>query len=299
MRLDLSPSHGLILILILVSLFNLAGGIVAYLALPKIRAKLPLWELFAGYLMIILSLDMLIVHLVGWQITQLSPTPFVKGFLIGFGISFLAMTIFHRAAGHWGIVLFLLLAVHEVFEGMGIAEIFFETTVTTPILFALFPSLILAIHEFPEGLVLILPFFLNKKIKAGFGAVLINQIIFVVSGLLFYHYFLFQREFSLAEEALFTSIPAGGIFYLGLHDVLGILRQKHKLSFLYPNVAIVILVIITMTGTLASIYLSQHHLENQKKGVVTGFEIDPATGEKLPILSAPCQNQISLEDCLH
>lgn len=291
----MNPFTALLVILVLVSSFSLLGALVAYSAFPKIKANKKLWELFASYLMILLSVNLLVVHLIRRAVTELPLLLIFKGFFVGAGVTFLCMKFYslmkgtkdhtHRQRGSGvSILVFLLLAIHEVAEGASIAELLFEVSTTSiSIIGSLFPVAILALHEFPEGLLLVTPFFIEKKIRSGMYASFINQALFIASGIIMYRFVLMSFEPSIAQEAFITTLPAGGIFYLGLHELRNALEHKQDLKLFYSNIRLKILSLVTLFGVLGSLYVVYKNIKDEKAG--RGHEI-------------LCEQEINLEHCL-
>lgn len=291
----MSPFTALLVILILISLFSLLGALVAYLALPKIKANEKLWELFASYLMILLSADLLGVQLIERIATELDISYLAQGFTVGVAITFFLMYFYsvlkkddshdhkHLGAGI-SMLMFLILAVHEVTEGAAVAELLHEVSVTSITLTApLFPILVLALHEFPEGLLLVTPFFLAKKIKSGIYAALINQFLFVASGIIVYRYVLNYFEPNIGQEAFISTLPAGGIFYLGIHELRNSLQHRGELKLFYTDAKLKLISIICLAGVIGSLYLVYNHALEEKAGRIFPYE---------------CEQGIDLGECL-
>ena len=293
------PFTALLVILILISLFNLIGALVAYHNLPKIKANERLWELFAAYLMILLSSDLLAVQLVRRMVTELDISYPVRGFIVGMAISFVLMFCYsliskfftnnkshaHKhLTGGMSIVVFLILAIHEFVEGASIAELMFEVSVTSISITApLFPVAVLALHELPEGLLLVTPFFIAKKIKFGIYATLINQLLFILSGVFVYRYILIYFAPSIAQEAVIRTLTAGGIFYLGFHELKNSFSHGGDLKLFYTDLRLRVLSLIALAGVLTSLYLVYDHTVEEKAGLIS--EID-------------CEQGIDLRDCI-
>lgn len=292
----MNPFTALLVMLILVSSFSLIGALIAYVALPGIQANKKLWELFASYLMFLLSLDLLAVHLIRRSITELPLWLIFKGFFVGAGSAYLCMKFYsilkgtkehghNHVSGGISILVFLLLAIHEVAEGTAIAELLFEVSTTSvSIIGSLFPVAILALHEFPEGILLVTPFFIEKKIKSAVFAAIINQVLFIASGIIVYRYVLMSFEPSIAEEAFMTTIPAGGIFYLGLHELRSALENRQDLKLFYSNTKLKIICLFTLFAVLGSLYFVYKNVRDEKAG--KGHEI-------------LCEQEINLENCLN
>ena len=198
---QLTPLEGFLIVLFIVSLLPIFGGFFAYFVLPKIKVpgKEKLFQLFAGYLMILLSIYLLAIQLLNLQVTNLPIMKILPGFLIGFMLTWVLMNasnLVNRKSysgssphAHFSLslILFLMLAIHEILEGLAIADIFSDFGPGKfSLLTSFFSVSLLALHEFPEGVLLVLPFFLVKKIFQGVMAVTVNQIIFISSGLIFY-----------------------------------------------------------------------------------------------------------------
>lgn len=290
----MNPFTALLVILVLVSSFSLFGALFAYIALPSIKANKKVWELFASYLMILLSVDLLVVHLIRRAVTELPLLLIFEGFLVGAVATFLCMKCYslikgtkghaHSSVGKSiGILVFLLLAIHELAEGAAIAELLFEvSTMSISIYASLFSVAILALHEFPEGLLLVTPFLIEKKFKAGIYASFINQSLFIASGVFVYRFVLISFEPSIAQEAFIATLPAGGIFYLGLHELHNALEQSRDLKLFYSNYKLKIICLFTSLVVLGSLYFVYKNVQDEKAG--KGHEI-------------LCEQEISLEHC--
>jgi len=276
----------------LITAFNLIGGFIAYFYLSKIKANQKAWEFFSGYLMIILALDLLIVHLINIKLMEFNLIYVASGFATGFLTLFVLMTLFHLISkksevdnihNHktFSILIFLLLGVHEVSEGFGISEIFFEGSRYIPLKLTLAPVTVLGLHEFPEGILLVLPFFLSKRIRTGFFALLTNQFIFIISALLLYFYFLQFYEPSIGEEAFLGTLPAGGIFFLGLHDLITAFKNPQKVEGFTKSVLVAASFSIFLIVS-ASLILTNARVEKIKQGE-TDYE---------------CSREFSIENCL-
>lgn len=215
----------LVIALVIISLFQIGGAVAAYVLLPNLKGRERTFSLFSGYLMIVLSVSLMAVHIMEEPLTRVHFSGLFSGFALGAGVAFAIMWLHHRIShrhSHWTIalVILLMLTVHEIAEAMSVSELFFEAPQNTPLQFALVPLVILALHEFPEGTLLVLPFFISRRIKTGLLAVVFNQIIFIAAGILFYLFFFIRVEPSLAQEVFLETIPAGGIFYLGMDELL-------------------------------------------------------------------------------
>lgn len=299
--------QALVLTLIVVSTFSLLGAFVAYIALPKIKAREHLWQLFAGYLMILLAIDLLSVHLIHRKITEMSLPLIFNGFGVGFLVAFISIKIysyFNKPRDHnhghtnksISILLFLILAIHEVSEGASVAGIFFEITNTISISATLLPVLVLALHEFPEGLLLVVPFFMEKKVKAGLAASFINQSLFIVAGIFVFVNF---SEMSIAQEAFLSTLPAGGIFFLGVHELQNAFKHRFKFTFSYTQIGLAVLSLISLIGVLGSLYFINEAVTHSIEGVVSGTEYNPFLGKEVPIIYGdPCEHEIDIGRCL-
>ena len=291
----MSPFATLLVVLIIVSTFSFLGVFVAYVALPKVKANEKLWELFASYLMILLAADLAAVQLIRRIVTELDISYFIKGFLMGMSIVFVCMYVYSfikgkkRAHSHRGtgisIFTFLILAIHEVTEGASVAELLYEVSVTSISITApLFPIIVLALHEFPEGLLLVTPFFIEKKIKSGIYASLINQALFIFSGVIIYRYVLIFFEPNIGQEAFISMLPVGGIFFLGLHELKNSLEHRDDLKLFYTDAKLKLISLTTFLVILGSLYLVYNHTRKEKAGEVS--EID-------------CEQGIDLGECLN
>lgn len=305
----MSPFQGLGLTLLLVSSVSLVGAVVAYFALPKIKANEKMWELFAGYLMVLLAGGLVAAHLIKRTITELPLEYTFYGLGAGFLVALMAMKLYHvvafqkehehHSSKNLSIILFIVLALHEMSEGMAVGEIFFEITTTISITATLVPILILTLHEFPEGLLLVTPFFLEKKIRTGLYAALINQGLFIASGLVAYKLFLSVIEPSVVQEAFISMFPPGAILYLGVHEWQKALEHKGDLKAVFTNSKMMLVCLAALLGVLGSLYLVREAVHHSTEGVISGYEIDPVTGESVPIIyGEPCEHEVNLGHCL-
>ena len=244
--------------------------------------------------MILLASDLLAVQLIRRISTELDISYLFKGFFTGMAIVFFCMLLYSLIKGkkqthtHIGtglsLFMFLILAVHEVTEAASVAELLHEVSVTSLTLTApLFPILVLALHEFPEGLLLVTPFFIEKKIKSGIYASLINQFLFILSGIIIYRFVLNYFEPNIGQEAFISTLPAGGIFYLGLHELKNSLEHKNQLKLFYTDSKLKLISLISLIAVLGSLYFVYNHTLEEKAGEVS--EID-------------CEQGIDLGDCL-
>ncbi|MBI3443637.1 hypothetical protein HY008_03120 [Candidatus Woesebacteria bacterium] len=303
------PASSLLIILILISSFSLLGALIAYIFLPKVKANEKLWEIFAFYLMILLSFDLLATQLVKNIIIQTNLYYLFKGFLVGFMIIFLLMQLYsfitrntksadqkHNHIKGVSTFVFLILAIHEVAESASVAELLHEVSVTSiSISTSLFPFFILALHEFPEGMLLVTPFFLEKRIKSGIYASIANQILFIVSGLIIYHLVLRNFEPSVAQDEFLHTLPAGGIFYLGIHELRNSITHRGGLKFFYTDIRFKLVSLLALVGVLGSLFLLYDNVYREKTG--KGFVVDPVSGEHIDY-NTLCERGVDLRYCL-
>ena len=189
----------------------------------------------------------------------------------------------HAAGGgiSLSVVIFLILAFHELAEGASVAELFSEVGVIS-FSVSLIPILILALHEFPEGLLLVTPFFLEKRVKAGLYAAFINQALFIGAGLIFFRFI--QFGLTTAADTFFHTLPAGGIFYLGLHEFNHAIEHRRDLKLFYSHSGLKIMTLASLLVVLGSLYYAYIGVKAEKERVFSRFTVDPATGNKIPVI---------------
>lgn len=307
----MSAWGALLFTLLLVSSFSLVGAVVAYLALPRVRANEKAWELFAGYLMVLLSLDLVAAQLIKRTISEVGLTYLVQGFAVGALVAWASMnavTALRQTKGHMaghsakglGVLIFLILAIHEISEGLSVAEIFFEISTRISVTASLMPVAILALHEFPEGLLLVTPFFLEGRVRTGLLASLVNQGLFLLSGAIGYRVLLTLVEPSIAQEAFISTLPAGGIAYMGLHELrMAFLHKKDGVVLFFTNYKLAALSLAALVGVAGSLYLVNHAVQESLKPVISGYEYNPFTGTEVPIIYGnPCEHEVDLGHCL-
>lgn len=301
---SLTAEQGLFLSVGAISFLALLGAIFGYVAFKRIKHHEVLFMSFSAFLMALLGIYLLLLSLIDATLYPGAWPYACAGFAFGACIAwigmYLSMALSHREDGsRFAIMLFFMLMIHEIVEGMAVADIFFEMSGQITFL-ATFISLgMLAFHEFPEGMALVLPFFLAGERKRGFATLFANIFVFAVSAVLFYFYFLDMREPHPKTEILLATIPAGGILLLGIYEA----RDAFKNWSVYAGGAPrILLVVLCLTLSAIASFGILHALEHAelKRGVrISGYELSPS-GELIPVIYGdPCQHRANFEDCFH
>lgn len=299
----------LFLAVAIISSISWFGATFGYFTFKRLNKNESVFTLFSAYLMILLAVFMFLLLVIKSKIVPGVYIAGGKGFIIGFIAIFAIMNLYHRLSKRrhdsqmhigLGLVLFFMLMIHEMLEGLAVADIFFEASGGgTGLVFASAATLfVLAIHEFPEGILLVLPFFLVGENKKGLFAVLINMVVFAGSAIFSYFIFLRYIELTPHQEAMFSGIPAGGIFFLGLHEAKNAL-QKGVRGASRASKTVLGGVSLLITGVVIFVLVHTNEIIESKKEVrISGYE-KSATGELIPIIYAdPCAHEINLHDCL-
>lgn len=305
-ELFVTPLLGLIITSILVGAFGLVGALISYFLITRISANEKAFSFFSSILMIVLALYTLGLHAVKISVTYISLFQLFTGFFIGLIVGFSAMAIHDWLAkgkhhtSHVGMILFVMLMVHEIAEGALTAEVFFEMGNTVPLFASIMSLGLLALHELPEGIMLSLPFFVSMRRNQGWFVIFTNLFVYIGSVLIFFVFFRISFDPGPYEEAVMTTIPAGGIFAIGVYEGIKILRAKLPASSNRAIISVWVVGIFVLASSIYSLYHTRSHaLERMHGEIPVTYELDPETGERVPTRSAdPCSRQINFTECL-
>ncbi len=291
----------------LIGATSLIGAIFGYFTFKRLKEHENVFSLFAAYLMLLLGTFLLVISVIKSKVAPGVHIDSGKGFLVGFAAVWLIMNLYHRLSKHdaagarygMGLILFFMLMLHEMIEGLAVAEIFFEMSGGGGLVFASLASLlVLTLHEFPEGMMLVMPFFFAGENKKGLFAVFINIAVFAGSAIFAYFVFLRHIELTPHQEALLAGIPAGGIFFLGLHEARnalqkGVRQTSRRLKAILGAVSGLV------TGVIIFVLIHTNEtIETKTEVRISGYE-KAANGEMIPIIYAdPCAHEFDFHDCL-
>jgi len=110
-----------------------------------------------------------------------------------------------------GFLVFIAMCLHELPEGIA----FGSSYILDPTL-GLAMALLISLHNLPEGSIVSMPFFIKKKFAAGFKAVLVTQLLYIIGGLAAYCLLLNVSEHL---QALSMSFAAGVMLYIVFEEV--------------------------------------------------------------------------------
>lgn len=295
----------------MLSIIPLFGAAFGYFTFRRLKENEGAFALFSSYLMILLGAFLLLVSVLKSKIAPGVELDGGKGFLVGLALVWLTMRLYHRLATHsdhypasngsfgFALTLFFMLMAHEMLEGISVAEMFFEMSGgSVPVFTSLTSLLVLALHEFPEGMMLVMPFFLAGENKKGLYAVAVNITTFAGSAIFAYFVLLRHIEPSPHQAAFLTGIPAGGIFFLGLHEAKNALRYGIRKASRTSKMALGT-VSALITGIIAFVLVhTSENIEAKTEVRISGYE-QAANGDMIPVIYAdPCAHDADLHDCL-
>ena len=192
-----------IALLLLAAVAQVFGGVISWFFVKKFCSNLRAIVLMEALMMVVVSL-LLIEE--GLRITSLV---FV-GVLIGIA----AFGVLNRIVPHKhgtrveriGFLVFIAMCFHELPEGIA----FGSSYLIDPNL-GLATAFLIGLHNLPEGSIVSIPFFIKKKFAAGFKAVLVTQLLYIIGGLAAYCLLLNVSEHL---QALSMSFAAGVMLYI-------------------------------------------------------------------------------------
>ena len=289
-QLTFSIFQGYIFSLFAVSALTVLGAIFAIFSASYLGIAMVLYSLF------IFSDIILNAVKINLSFFQIFPG-FLLGFFIALGLTYILNKIPNFSSiniikKHYlviGIVIFLFVTFRKLLEGFTIADVFSDFGPGRfPIHITLLSFFQLFIREFPFGFLLIAPFIQLGKPKSGLMAFISNQLIFLIFSILCFAFILNTFTLSLFEKLFLNAIPAGGLLFLGIWELIKS-RKREKFQLW------VILIVIF----LFSLYWTRQELFEEKEGTVTGYEINSSTGQKIPIMSGNHCEKIFELDCLN
>ena len=303
MNFVLTFKQGFYLTLFIVSLFPLAGAFANFGLMHFMRDKDRAVKVFTAFLMMALAIYLISVNILERSLTHVGYFYIFIPFVFGFIVIYFIMALHERFFGHshslsLGILLLAMAMIHEVVEGAGFAEVFSGVAGAVPFSASQFFIMVLALHEFPEGMLLALPFFLAGKKWLGILATIVNLVTFVISALIFFFFFVEGGPTGIAE-VFFHAAPAGGIFALAFFEIKIALEQKGSWGSARSKIVLASIFVLIIVGLGVALIGVKRQIGHHQLPRQSGTEVSPITGEEIPVYYAdPCEHELNLEDCL-
>jgi ZIP family zinc transporter len=204
------------IILILTALAQIFGGVVTWLALKRFYKHIRLLVVLEISIMFILSVFLCYEGL-------LITSYVIISLLVGiFGLYLLNITVPHThpdKTQRLGFLVFIAMALHEFPEGIAYGSAY----VINPVI-GLISAASIAVHNIPEGSIVVIPYLLKKRIKRGFVALIITQLLYIIGGLLV---FFLLGSMSQSAQAIAMTFAAGAMIYIVIEELQWLKEKKN------------------------------------------------------------------------
>ena len=199
-----------IIILIVIALFQILGGVFAWVLLKGFN-KYQKTALFVEILLMLLVVIELTRQ--GIETTTLS--------LIGLGAGFIFIFLINKFIPHrhkderisrLSKLVFIAMLIHELPEGLA-----FGSSYAIAADLGIITAFLIGLHNIPEGGIVALPFLLKKNVKQAFKALAATQLAFVIGGLLTYFILI---QLSLLTQTMFMTFAAGAMLFIIIEEGL-------------------------------------------------------------------------------
>ncbi|MBW2981557.1 ZIP family metal transporter [Candidatus Woesearchaeota archaeon] len=202
-----------IITIIIIALFQIFGGVLAWFILKKFR-KYNRYALLAEMFLMLLVIFELVRE--GFAISY----SVVLSVAAGLGlIALINKVIPHKndKLGRLSYLVFIAMLMHELPEGLA----FGSSYVINPSL-GIIIAILIGLHNIPEGWIVALPYLINKKTRSAFKALFLTQLSFIIGGLITY---LLLINLSEIIQAYFMTFAAGMMLFVVIEEAV-LLKKK-------------------------------------------------------------------------
>jgi ZIP family zinc transporter len=204
-------------ILAFTAIAQMIGGYITGISVARFRRHIKKIVYVESALMLVVSAELTYF---AFEASNLVIIPLVIGILAIFTIN---KFIPHKHGGELaclGTLVFIAMCMHELPEGISFgASYLLDPNV------GLLTAALIALHNIPEGSIVMLPYALKNRVWQGLRIVGVTQALYVLGGLLSYA-LLFNL--SAAEQALSTAFAAGAMIFIAIEEVYIIRKCKKK-----------------------------------------------------------------------
>jgi zinc transporter ZupT len=204
-------------ILAFTAIAQMIGGYITGISVARFRRHIKKIVYIESALMLIVSAELTYF---AFEASNLVIIPLVIGILAIFVVN---KFIPHKHGGELaclGTLVFIAMCMHELPEGISFgASYLLDPNV------GLLTAALIALHNIPEGSIVMLPYALKNRVWQGLRIVGVTQALYVLGGLLSYA-LLFNL--SAAEQALSTAFAAGAMIFIAIEEVYIIRKCKKK-----------------------------------------------------------------------
>ena len=197
-----------ILTIIIVALFQIFGGVLAWLILKKFKKYNRYALLIEMFLMLIVIFELIRQGLaISYSV--------ILSIAAGLGVIVLINKFIphkHDRLGRLSYLVFIAMLMHELPEGLA----FGSSYVVNPFL-GITIAILIGLHNIPEGGIVALPYLINKKIKEAFKALFATQALFIIGGLITYLLLINLSEFI---QAHFMTFAAGMMLFVVIEEAI-------------------------------------------------------------------------------
>jgi ZIP family zinc transporter len=197
-----------IITIIIVALFQISGGVIAWLILKRFR-KYSRYALLAEMFLMLLVIFELIRE--GLSINY----SVILSVAAGLGVIALINKLIphkHGGIGRLSCLVFIAMLMHEFPEGLA----FGSSYVVNPSL-GITIAVLIGLHNLPEGGIVALPYLINRKTAQAFKALFATQMLFVVGGLITY---ILLINLSEIIQAHFMTFAAGMMLFVVIEEAM-------------------------------------------------------------------------------
>lgn len=197
-----------IIIIIIVALFQIFGGVLAWFIFKKFKKYNKYALLVEMFLMLVVIFELIKE---GFALTYLV----ILSILAGLGIVALVNKFIphkHDRLGRLGHLVFIAMLMHELPEGLA----FGSSYVVNPSL-GITIAILIGLHNLPEGGIVALPYLINKKTADAFKALFATQALFIIGGLITYMLLINLNE---VIQAHFMTFAAGMMLFVVIEEAM-------------------------------------------------------------------------------
>lgn len=204
-------------ILAFTAIAQMIGGYITGISVARFRRHIKKIVYVESALMLIVSAELTYF---AFEASNIAIIPLIGGLLLIFVVN---KFIPHKHGGglaYLGTLVFIAMCMHELPEGISFgASYLLDPNV------GLLTAALIALHNLPEGSIVMMPYALKNRMWQGLRAVGVTQVLYVLGGLLSYA-LLFQM--STAEQALSTTFAAGAMVFIAIEEIYIIKKCKKR-----------------------------------------------------------------------
>ncbi|MBW3015420.1 ZIP family metal transporter [Candidatus Woesearchaeota archaeon] len=195
-------------ILLVTAFFQVIGSFIGSICHRKFKKRQNILIIIETLLMTIISIELIYFGITTEPMSYL-------GVIAGLGaLTLLSWFIPHKHSdklSRISLLVFIAMCLHELPEGIAFASSYlFNKNI------GIATAILMALHNIPEGIIVTLPYMMKNKLKQGFLAVVITQLLYIIGAVFT---FIFLLKYSPKIHAFMMSFAAGAMLYVIVEEV--------------------------------------------------------------------------------